>query len=323
MNDQNLETASTILIATWTQGLFAYSAGSIHPDLPGHSVRGLASDGRGGVLAIVDGVSLFRRSPDGSWHPIVTTDFSLSCCVAVGDLIYAGTDDARVLCITSSGEVERLPGFDNVPGRDAWYAGAALIDGKLLGPPLGIRSIAATPGGEVILANVHVGGIPRSLDGGATWHPTIDIDSDVHEVRFHPERPHIAVAAASAGFCISRDAGATWTIEQEGLHASYCSAVAFLGDDVLVSASTDHFASQGAVYRRKIDGDGPLVQLSGNGLPTWFDGIVDTACIATHGSTVAIADAQGNLYLSADSARTWSHCGNGLPAPGSVLIVPA
>jgi hypothetical protein len=50
--------------------------------------------------------------------------------------------------------------------------------------------------------------------------------------------------------CISRDAGATWTIERGGLHASYCSAVAFSGDDILVSASTDHFAAQGRIYRR-------------------------------------------------------------------------
>jgi len=30
---------------------------------------------------------------------------------------------------------------------------------------------------------------------GAAWQPTVDIDSDVHEVRAHPNRPGIVVAA--------------------------------------------------------------------------------------------------------------------------------
>ena len=117
----------------------------------------------------------------------------------------------------------------------------------------GIRSITATSDRAVILANVHVGGIARSTDGGVTWQPTIDVDSDVHEVRAHPNRPDIVMAAAAIGLCASRDGGVTWDVEQEGLHASYCSAVAFAGDDVLVAASVDHFARQGAIYRRRVD----------------------------------------------------------------------
>jgi len=66
----------------------------------------------------------------------------------------------------------------------------------------------------VLLANVHVGGIPRSVDGGVTWQPTIDIDSDVHEVRAHPKRRGTVVAAAAVGLCTSSDGGATWTVEQ-------------------------------------------------------------------------------------------------------------
>jgi hypothetical protein len=100
------------------------------------------------------------------------------------------------------------------------------------------------------------------------------------------------MAAAAIGLCTSRDGGVTWDVEQEGLHASYCSALAFAGDDVLVSASVDHFAAQGAIYRRRVDGHGSLVVIAG-GLPAWTDGIADTGCIATHGSTVAVADKRG------------------------------
>ena len=102
------------------------------------------------------------------------------------------------------------------------------------------------------------------------------------------------MAAAAIGLCTSRDGGVTWEVAQEGLHASYCSAVAFAGDDVLVSASVDHFAAQGAIYRRRVDGHGPLVAIA-SGLPGWIEGIADTG-------------------------RSWSRQADGLPTPSSVVI---
>ena len=41
----------------------------------------------------------------------------------------------------------------------------------------------------LVLAAVHVGGIPRSTDGGETWAPTVPIEYDVHEVRIAPADP--------------------------------------------------------------------------------------------------------------------------------------
>jgi hypothetical protein len=307
-------------VATWDAGLFVVSGGTRDQELANHSVRALASDGHGGALAIVDGRSLCRRAPDGVWSTIATSDVNLDCCVTVGDSIYAGTDDARVLRVSAAGEMEQLRGFDGVAGRDKWYAGSAIINGKRVGPPLGIRSITATSDGAVLLANVHVGGIPRSVDRGATWQPTIHVDSDVHEVRAHPNRPGIVAAAAAVGLCISSDGGATWEIELAGLHALHCSAVQFAGDDVLVSAAADHFSPQGAIYRRGIDERGPLIRVAG-GLPEWLDGIADTGCIAAHGPAIAVADKKGNLHVSADNGRTWSRRADGLPTPSSILIV--
>jgi hypothetical protein len=309
-----------VLVATWAGGLFVVSEGAPQQELAGHSVRALVSDGDGGALAIVDGCALCRRTSAGVWSTIITAEMNLACCVAVGDFIYVGTDDALVLRISPTGQIDRLRGFEQVAGRDKWYAGSAVIDGKRVGPPLGVRSITATVDGKTLLANVHVGGIPRSTDGGATWEPTIDIDSDVHEVRAHPSRPAIVAAAAAMGLCVSADGGVTWEIEQRGLHALHCSAVAFAGDDILVSAAEGPFAQQGAIYRRGVDERAALVRLTG-GLPAWFAGKVDTGCIATNGSAVAAADFQGNLYLSADNGRNWSFRANGIPGPSSVLIV--
>ena len=313
-------TIPTVLAATWGDGLFVIAGENRHQELAGQPVAALASDGHGGALAIVSGHSLRRRTSGGEWITIATTEFQLACCVPVGDLIYVGTDDARVLRVSADGSVEQLRGFEAVAGRDSWYAGSAVINGQRLGPPLGIRSITATADSRVLLANVHVGGIPRSTDSGATWQPTIDIDTDVHEVCAHPTDPDIVIAAAGVGLYISQDGGATWIAEQDGLHASHCSAAAFLGNDVLVAASTDHFATQGAIYRRGTDTRGPFVPV-GRGLPRWIEGIADTRCIATRASAAAVADRAGNLYLSVDAGSTWLRHAHGLPPPSSVVIV--
>jgi hypothetical protein len=314
-------TTSTVLAATWNEGIFVLAGNTpARRELPGQPVSALVPDGRGGALAVVAGHSLRRRTAGGEWTILASSGFPLSSCAPAGDVIYLGTDDASLLRLNGTGDIERLHGFDAAPGRDGWYAGSAVIDGQRVGPPLGIRSIAVTADTGVLLANVHVGGVPRSVDRGVTWRPTIEIDADVHEVCAHPDDPDRVIAAAAAGCCISDDGGSTWRIERDGLHAPYCSAVAFLGDDVLVSAATGHFATEGAVYRRAIGARSPFVPVGG-GLPRWLDGIVDTRCIATDGSTAAIADRAGNVYLSTDGGSAWLRIAEGLPLPSSVVIV--
>ncbi len=311
----------TILVATWNDGLFAVTGDGRKQEIAGTPVRGLVADGRDGALAIVGGHSLRRRAPNGEWATVATSEPALSCCMAVKDAIYVGTDDARLLRLSHAGGVlEPLDGFDNVAGREAWFAGSAIVNGKRLGPPLGIRSVAANSNGSALFANVHVGGIPRSTDGGRTWQPTIDIHSDVHEVRAHQTDPDIVAAASAIGLCISRNAGETWTIERDGLHATHCAAVAFSGDDILVSASTDPFAAQGRIYRRPIRPGGSLVAVEG-GMPEWTAGSADTSCIATNGATIAVVDRAGTLYLSTDFGLAWSMGGSNLPTPSSVLIL--
>jgi hypothetical protein len=307
-----------ILVATWDDGLWRVTGKTVYQELT-EPVRSLAADGDGSVLAIVGRHSLRRRSADGEWTEIAKSEFELSCCVPIGDAVFVGTDDAQILRVDPDGTQQRLAGFDAVAGRDTWYAGSAIIEGKLVGPPLGIRSMAATCDGAVLLANVHVGGIPRSTDSGLTWRPTIDIENDVHQVCAPPARPDIVMAAAAKGLCISRDAGTTWTIEQRGLHAPHCSAVAFGRNDIFVSASTDPFAAQGAVYRRPIDSDGPLQPLGG-GMPKWTDGKVDTSCIATRDSMVAMIDWSGRLYVSHDDGASWSSSSDRLPGPSGLHI---
>lgn len=314
---------TALLIGTWNEGLFTVEVGgeSARQEIAHTTVRGLAADGRGGALAIAGGHSLQRRAPGGEWVTLAVSECELSCCMTVGGTIYVGTEDARMLRLSgASGVLDPLESFDEVAGRDTWFAGSAIVNGQRLGPPLGVRSVAANADGTVLLANVHVGGIPRSLDGGRTWEPTIDIHSDVHEARGHPTNPDVVAAASAVGLCISRDAGATWTIERDGLHAAHCSAIAFSGEDVLISASTDPFSAQGKVYRLSLKQGGRIEPVE-NGLPEWTSGKVDTGCMDTRGPMIVVVDTGGNLYLSDNFGGVWSLWSSGLPTPSGVLIV--
>jgi hypothetical protein len=82
-------------------------------EIANQPVRGLAPDGRGGALAIADRHSLRRRAPSGEWATVATSEFELSCCIAVGDAIYVGTDDARMLRLSHGcGVLDPIDGLD-------------------------------------------------------------------------------------------------------------------------------------------------------------------------------------------------------------------
>lgn len=312
--------ASLILVSSWEDGVFVVDAERSGHELAGHRVTSLTRDRDGRALAIVDGRAVCRRDAPGSWSRVVEVDAPLACCVANGPALYLGTDAAQMLRVDERGVVEQLTGFQHVAGRERWYAGTAVIDGRVVGPPLGVRSLAVTCDARVVLANVHVGGIPRSTDEGRSWEPTIDVELDAHEVCAHPADPQCVIAATAAGLCISRDAGRSWTVETRGMHATHCASVAFVGADMLVGCAADQFSEQGAVYRRGVAGDGPLEPV-GRGLPEWTDRIVDTRCIDAHGATAALVDRGGHLYVSRDAGRSWSPLRDGLDGLTSVLVV--
>lgn len=305
-----------ILVATWSEGLFVLGPNGLAQEVAGESVLAVVPDRAGGALTIVGGDSVRRRTADGRWTTLAAGAQGLSACAAAADGIFVGTNDARVLRVEPAGTFTALPAFNTVQGRETWYAGNTVIDGRVVGPPLGVRSMCATCDGLTLLVNVHVGGIPRSTDSGRTWRPTIEVASDVHQVVAHPEQPHLVAAATALGLALSRDGGQSWKLESEGLHAKHCLAVAFVGDEVWVSASVDPF-SEGAVYRWK--GSGPLQRLTGSVLPQWFERGVDTGNLAARGDVIAIADRAGHLYVSRDRGTTWV-LATMVPGPSGVLI---
>ena len=220
---------------------------------------------------------------------------------------WVGTAEAHLLRV--DGEPRVVEAFDAAEDRDRWYTPWG-------GPP-DVRSISVTPAGTV-LVNVHVGGIVRSDDDGASWRPTIDVDDDVHQVL--GLEGGAAVAACAYGLATSDDDGVSWQLHDDGLHATYARAVAVSGDTVLLSASTGPGSRQAAVYRRPLPGDGPFERCR-SGLPEWLEGNVDTSWLAGGpDGTAAFATRSGEVYVSTDEGATWEQAAAGLPAVRCVTL---
>lgn len=312
-------TRPTILASTWNDGVFVLGEGGLSHELPNRIVRGLSQDPLGGTYASVDERYLFRRTPSGTWTRLASSGSVLSVTFAVDGNVYAGTDDARVLRLNAQGRFDRIDSFDSIEGRETWFAGTAIIDGKEVGPPLGVRSMSGAANGR-LFANVHVGGIPRTSDGGATWTPTIDVEWDAHDVQVSPYDSNIIAAATASGLCLSWDGGGSWKLQTEGLHAPYCSAVTITTDHIFVAASETHFSQDSAIYRRSVDPKKAGLEKVGGGLPSWLGGIADTSCIASNGEYMALISSCGEVFASLDSGRNWRKREETVAGVSSVLI---
>jgi photosystem II stability/assembly factor-like uncharacterized protein len=298
----------TVLVGT-ANGLFRLDTDGDPRPVAAGRVRTLTASGAPDAWAVVDD-ALRRLTPDGTWSDApVSVDADLTTALATSNGVVVGTADARLWRVDDRGAAP-LAGFDEVAGRGTWHAVGSAV-------PY-VRSITTTADGEALLASVHVGGIPRSTDDGATWQPTIDVDDDVHEVRAHPDDPTVVAAAAAVGLAESRDGGASWSVAPgAGLHASYLRAVAFADDTVVVGASDGPRGQHAALYRRPLDG-GDFARCEG-GLPEWLPTLVDTGALAARGALV-VAGAGDTVFASDDAARTWRVLASGLPQVRALAV---
>ena len=242
----------------------------------------------GGRWAIVDEAVVAVDEPD----LVIPVDPKPLCLAATAAGVLVGTAEARLFVLPPGARTaEPVRSFDQIPTRDQWYTPWG-------GPP-DTRSIARTADGAA-LVNVHVGGVWHDR-GDDTWSEVIDVDADTHQVL---AVDHRVVVAAAIGFGESDDNGNSFRFTTDGLHASYCRAVAIADGYVLVTASTGPFTKQGAVYRRPLDSDAPFARCWA-GLPEWFEGNIDTFQLAAKGATVVIGTYDGQLFVSGDAGASW------------------
>lgn len=280
-----------MLVGT-TSGLVAVDGGG--------DVRGVGFEGHdvlalSGGWALLDGHEVRRRDGRDGGQGVSVAGPALTClCAGGGGPLLAGSAEGHLYRFGEGEGARRVESFEHAEGRGDWYTPWG-------GPP-DVRSLSVSDDG-VVLVNVHVGGILRSADDGASWQATIDLHDDVHQVLALPGGA--AVAACATGLATSFDGGATWSVHDEGLHATYCRAVAVSGDTVLMSASAGPGGGHAALYRRPVTGGGALERCR-TGLPDDLGGNVDTFWLAGDATGAAVvATASGALYASGDAGATW------------------
>ena len=268
----------------------------------------LAHEGEG-WWAIAEGSRVMRSADGHAWDEVaIVRGLHARCVVPFDGGALVGTSEAHLVRV-ADGSATRVAPFDEVPTREDWYTP--------WGGPADVRSLSRGADGAAY-ANVHVGGILRS-DDGETWRPTsMDIDADVHQVLAHPDTPGLVFAATAVGLATSTDGGESWDFSEDGLHASYCRAVAIAGDTLLVPASTGHTGKRAALYRRPLVG-GPFERCE-KGLPEWFADNVNTHCLDARGTDAVLGTYDGLVFMSDDGGESWYEEASGLPAVTCVAI---
>ncbi len=280
----------------------------------GHEVARIAWDGPR-LWAVTDGNTIWRGPDD--WEAVAKTDdFGVRCVLPSTIGLLVGTSDGRVMRLDGN-DLVPLEGFDRVAGRDKWWQVGGLDS------VANTRSLAQAPDGT-LYANIHVGGIYRSRDLGSAWEPTIDQETDVHEIVALDDGLVIA-ATGMAGLCVSRDAGDNWDSVTEGLPTSsgwglpYARSLALWDDIVLMTASNGPQSDEAGVYRGRLDTSVPLERCN-EGLPATFRDNIDTGCLSAGGGVVAFGTTEGSVLVSSDAGESWETLARDLPP---VLCVQA
>lgn len=298
-----------LLIGT-RAGVFELTGDAPVPDFGPRDATALFAAG-GEVWAVAKRRTIARRDVSGTWTDVAEHDaHEVTCALPTANGVFAGADPAYLLRL-DGGALQRVEAFETVQGRAEWFTPWG-------GPPA-VRSMAVDLAGRIHV-NVHVGGIPRSTDGGATWHPTIEIDADIHQVIAHPSEPDVVLAAGAVGLAISEDGGTSWRIETDGLHATYARAVAVARDTILLSASDGPRGGRAAVYRTML-GTNVRFERCTEGLPEWFDANIDSGWLAADDAAVAFGTGEGDVFVSDDAGTRWRTAAEGLPTIRALCFV--
>ncbi len=293
---------TTALVAT-ERGL--YDARADRMMLPGRNVNSVASDGEA-IYALVDGIELHRVENGSPEFIARVTDGRGSVVHVHRGTVWIGGHEAGLWRLDAgSGAITPVSSFDEAPTRSAWSTPWG-------GPPA-VFSFASH--GDDLYVSIHVGGIIRTSDDGRTWHATIDLHDDVHQVATSDDG-RLWAATGRRGLAESSDRGETWTYHRSGLHSSYLLAVTATDDAVLVGASSGPSASDGAVYRF----DGTTFDRFGHPLLTDLQGAVGPRQLSALGDIVAVVTPDDTLVVSTDGGRDWHRRGNELSGVRQVLL---
>ena len=213
--------------------------------------------------------------------------------------VLIGTEPAHLWRLERGSSARRVESFDRLEVRDDWYTPWG-------GPPA-VRSLARA--GDDVYADIHVGSIVRSADGGSSWAPVAPgLHPDVHQVAVCPAAPERVYANTAEAVFVSEDRGDSWRHRAAGLPHRYGRAIAVHPDDpdcLLASVSRGPRAEgTGQLFRS--DDAGRSWEHAAHGFPAASQDNVDTFHAAFDAAGAAWACVGERLYRSDDRGRGWS-----------------
>lgn len=298
---------------------------------PGEPDRVYAATLGDGLQRSDDGGRTFARVTSIE-NPLVWS-VSVSASDRRGSLgtVYAGTQMAALYQSTDGGQsFTELRSVQDIPSKPEWSFPPAPDTHHVHQITLDITD----PG--TIVFGVELGGVYHSTDAGETWDRTT-ADPDPHTLRTHPTQAGRMYEGGGAAYYASRDGGATWERNLEGIpdEIRYFYSLAVDSgdpDNVIISGARDPFSGHAVIpgipvwsslYRLEGDRWQEIV----DGLPPRDGTAMGTLAAGGPGVFYYLTE-PGDLYRSDDGGRRFERLDVALPQPRgdvarTVTVVPS
>ena len=309
-----------MIILTETGVLGLKAAGDVAPQPLWEGIAVCAAELRDGFVAIsADGKLIVGRGGTLRSFDTGLSSLPTSLLVLVEDPLdlLIGAEPPYLFRWSETAGLRRNESFAALACRDTWTTP--------WGGPAAVRSLAS-PDGRAVYADIHVGSIMRSLDGGTTWEPvTPTLNVDVHRVAACPAAPERVYANTARAVYVGDDRGESWSTRGDGLAHAYGREIAVHPEqpDVLLATISDgpHGADVHGRLLASLDAGLSWQPVTGD-FPGSVPENIDTHHVAYDLSGTAWACVGPGLYRSDDRGLGWvRHCQ--LSAPIRLLHVRA
>lgn len=264
------------------------------------TVRALAfrPDGSA-LLAATAGAGVYRTMDAGfHWSPSNAglTAVSVRCLAfapSAPSVVYAGTDDGV---------------FRSADGGVTWTLRSTGL------PALPVQDLVVhTANASEVYAGVFGGGVYKTTSGGVGW--TVSSTGMgavvVLDLEIRADRPDTLWAATRAGVFETRDGAASWTTRSSGLADTVAQAVLFANDTLYCGGYW------GGVSRAV--GGAPWQPMN-DGLRNRFAWELAPSPVDP---SIVWAASYGGISTSADTGRTWTDAGAGIPKFDARTVAPS
>jgi hypothetical protein len=253
-------------------------------------------------LATRDG-NILALTPDGKAAELARLDHEPTCLIVLSAdplRLLVGTEEAHLYEVLQGCNPTLNESLESLPCRINWRTPWG-------GPPA-VRSLAA-PNETHVYADIHVGSIMRSADGGVSWAPvTPTLDDDVHQIAASPQATDRVYANTASGVYISEDRGESWDHRADDLDARYGRAIAVhpADPDCLMATVSDgpmRSHARGELFRS--DDAGRNWSKVTDGFPVGTESNIDTFHIGFSIDGAAWAVVGRQLFKGSDRGFKW------------------